>query len=202
MMKIWLARIFLTCIFTAGTFSLTTILRAETIGDRLLLDINGLQYTQRQFESYLLVRGMLLSGGQTAHILSNENWRSSLQSFEQAMMIEQEAFRLGGFQPSELMVETSMEIIKKKGTPDSEEGRQMQRLGLDDKASERIVASILRAEGMRRSRQRAASDNNVTGGGRRQAGLEEEWLVDLKRRAVVRRYNGAESYIMIKPVQP
>lgn len=185
-------------VFLSAYVAVTNI-QAATIGDRLILDINGLQYTQRQLESYLLVRAMLLSGSQPASVLAAENWGSSLLAFEQAMMIEQEAFRLGGFQPSELMIKTSMEIIKKKLGTDSDELRQAQRLGLDDKGMERIVASILRAEGLRRSRQRVMSDASVNKNERRSG--EDEWLVDLKRRAIVRRYNGADNYLQISPVQ-
>ncbi len=191
-------------IFAFALFALnlsTPVSLAQTLGDRLILDINGLHYSQRQLESYLLVRSMLLSGGQSGGEFSADNWSANLQVFEQMMLIEQEAFRLGGFQPSEVMIKTAMEVIQKKLTDGAAESQQARRLGLDTKTTRRIAAAILRAEAMRRSRQRSALEADAVVKRKANTSSEDDWLADLKRWAVIRRYNGADRFIAIEPAR-
>ena len=163
--------------------------------DRLLLDVNGIHYTQRQMESYVLIRGLLSSG--PTIVMGADRWAESLQVFEALVLMEQEAFRLGGYQPSEAMQKQAMLVVERKFSEQRSLSDSALSMGLVGRNIERVVSNILRIEGLRRSRISRGGTVNVPSLAEIDLGAykeDQKLIQELKSRAVVRHYDGVSSF--------
>jgi len=169
---------------------------AAQISDRLVLEINNTPYTQRQVEIYSLVKAALdAKPGTTVAVTDAKNWQDHLEGFRRDMLIEQEASRLGGFNTTEQMQQKAAEIYVQKTAGNAAVKAAAERLALSPAGVARILATVLRVEGLRRSKQRqdAINDSSTTRQ-QRQNSEDTAWLDDLANRASIRYYKGALSY--------
>ncbi len=166
----------------------------NAIGDRLIVSINGVPYTQRQAEVYLNVKEALKAAPlKTSSVITQANWPEALTVFIEDMVVLQEAARLGSFAaPDEL---TSKYLISLKtrlasGGPFTDRAKI---LGLEDSGLGPILDHVLRVAAFRRSKERsdAAGQNR---------GATVKWLDDLMTRQTIRRFDDAMQYTDIHPV--
>ena len=67
--------------------------------DQLVLEVNKLSYTQRQFEIHMAIRTALLTEpSEQLRLVSKDNWRQLLERYRNDMIVDQEALRLSSMQ--------------------------------------------------------------------------------------------------------
>lgn len=187
---------------------------AGVLGDRLIVSINSLPYTQRQIEAYATVREALRSpqAGEQAVVVA-QNWKEAIELFSEEMIILQEAQRLGGFQAESRLTQRYRQLLAERMQKGAALRATLQRLGYDKNALSRIVDAILRVASFRRSKERQPGVSASERNGIQQDGPPAPmgspslgggpWLDDLKTRAVVRHYDGAWRYERIQlPASP
>ena len=173
---------------------------AEPLGDRLVLSINNIPYTQRQVEVYISVKESLRKSDAPVRLIEAGNWMDALTVFGEDMIIQQEAQRLGSFQALEQSTEKFEQLVRDKTKRDKEFGANLARLGVDDVALTRALEGVLRVAAFRRSKDRQAQVGTRPDAEDIESQKESrKWLDELVERAVVRQYQNAQSYSVIQP---
>ncbi len=188
----------LVCALTV--ISMTETLLAQ-VGDRAVLAINNVTYTQRQIEMYIVVKESLRknTGIETARVVNAANWNEAVVVFTEDMIIYQEAQRLGGLQAPDQLVERFVSLIQEKSKKSDVFRATMTRLGADQVGITRVLDSVIRIASFRRSKDRQASTTETTGEIEDQTGATPEWLTEITDRSIVRRYEGTGQFIEISP---
>jgi hypothetical protein len=124
-----------------------------------------------------------------------KNWSTALTAFADDMIIHQEAHRVGSFQASESAVKVARELFEKRKAKDSDLAVAVKRLGVDERTLLRTLHTILRTESFRRNKERQSLVARADDEG------APRWFEEIKDRAVVRYFSGAETYREIRPTQ-
>ena len=173
---------------------------AKTLGDRLVIEINNAPYTRRQVEVYIAIKESLRKDGGTGlKIVNAKNWDVALKVFAWDMLIEQEASRLGSFQPSKKNIEKYLKIVRKRFATDVNLRNTKARLGVDERSVKRTLSTVLRTEAFRSSKDRQAAISGGEGDKKKQKPAIARWLKDLEERSVIRIYKDAMQYRIIQP---
>lgn len=188
--------------FSAASFTL-----AETapIGDRLVVAVNGVGYTQRQAESYVVVKESLRKTADgSARVVDERNWAQALSVFAEDMIVLQEAERLGSFQNEQQLIDKYTAAIRQKMQSGKALADTMMRLGAptpESPAVRRTIELVLRVAAFRRSKDRQAPEAKDAEAevAPRPSGARPKWLDELASRAVVRQYQDAERWLVIQP---
>jgi hypothetical protein len=173
--------------------------RAESqIGDRLVLAVNGAPWSQRSIEVHILLREALRADqkGKVPKI-DAKSWPLAIDAFIDDAVVQQEAQRLGSFQPSEAAMRRAKDEVLARRQADPDFAASLTRLGVDDASLERSLQNILRIEAFRRSKERQAA---VSARGD-DSGDENSmsWAQALRERAVARIFQGAREWVEIHP---
>lgn len=172
----------------------------EPLGDRLVLSINNIPYTQRQVEAYISVKESLRKSDAPVRLIQAGNWMDALTVFSEDMIILQEAQRLGSFQALEQSTDKFEQVVRDKAKNDATFGANLARLGIDDVALTRAIEGVLRVAAFRRSKDRQAQVGTRPDAEDLESQKESrKWLDELVDRAIVRQYQNAESYSVIQP---
>jgi hypothetical protein len=172
----------------------------DPVGDRLVLSINNIPYTQRQVEVYISVKEGLRKSDGPVRLIVAGNWTDALTVFSEDMIIQQEAQRLGSFQSLEQSTEKFEAVVRDKAKRDREFAQNLTRLGVDDLALVRALETVLRVAAFRRSKDRQAQVGTRPDAEDLEAQKESrKWLDDLIDRGVVRHYQNAETFMVIQP---
>jgi hypothetical protein len=173
---------------------------AVVLGDRAVLSINNTTYTQRQVEMYIVIKESLRKNTalESARIVHAGNWLEALTVFTEDMIIHQESLRLGGLQATDQLIDRFSNLIKEKNVKSPLFRATMDRLGADQVGVTRVLDTVIRVAAFRRSKDRQATstgtpeiddvDNS-----------QPSWLSELKDRAIIRRYEGAQAFLEISP---
>jgi len=198
----WLVQILMSCALLCFFVATTNAEKLHAqIGDRAVLAINNVTYTQRQIEMYIVVKESLRKniGIETARVVNAANWNEAVTVFTEDMIIYQEAQRLGGFQAPDQLIERFVSLIQEKNKRSDVFRTTMTRLGADQVGVTRVLDSVIRIAAFRRSKDRQASANDAVGDIEDQSGATPEWLTEIADRAIVRRYEGTSQFIDIAP---
>ncbi len=185
--------------FTSGNIFAQYDSSQGQLGDRVIMEIDHVPYTQRQLELYMLFKDML-SGREMIRTAGPESWYALLEEFRVDMIVNQEAVRLSSFQASAQMLAKAKEIFSKRRAVDSAAMSALQRLVVAPGNELDNFNITLRIEAFRRSKQRQAAIQD----GRNSTTMVRtlrfsQWLKDLEERAVVRYFDGSMSYQEIHP---
>lgn len=177
---------------------------AADLGDRVVLTINNVPFTQRQVEGYINIKECLRKSSDGSIRLVNAGlWRDALTVFTSDAVLLLEAQRVGGITIPESMTKKYLELLKTKSVSNPELKAMLARLGLNDGGLERAIDTVLRVAAFRRSKERQETQSQLPfsgADGRGSAGLRvAAWQKDLMDRAIVRRYEDADQYVVIHP---
>ena len=179
-----------------------TSVDAASLGDRLIVAINGVPFTQRQIEIYIHVKESLRksSSGET-RMISAANWRDAISVYTEDMVILQESQRLGSFQTPDQATAKYLAVVRKRIDESATLRATLTRLGAEGAVVNRTLDEVLRIAAFRRSKETQGDQvkrDRVKDADPKPA--TSRWLDDLKARAVIRRYQGADVYVDIEPV--
>ena len=168
------------------------------VSDRLVVSVSGSSYTQRHVAGWFLVRELLQEPSAQKEKLPrasfmdevSSSWKDVLQKFSEDMVIRQEAARLGSFQPSPKAIMKAGERVSARRATDAQLASGIAALAVGDEEISRFIATILQVEGFRKSRERPMSAP-----ARDAINPSSTWLSELKSRAVVRVYEGGDTWV-------
>jgi len=180
------------------TFSMRIEANPETshgLGDRLIAEINGKSFSQRQVELFFLVRESLQESPNTERALINKvQWSEALEFFVGEMILAMEADRVGSGvfsqeQFERLKTRSKVQMASHKGM--AERG---QMLGMSKNQLESIILTILKVETLRSFKKQTATSKS-----REDTQVElrqpaDSWISDIYSRSSVRYYTGAKDF--------
>jgi hypothetical protein len=154
--------------------------------DRLVLELNQTPFTQNQIKNYVLTHITLSDEESVNNLNLSESWTRYLAKFLADMIIDQEASRLGSYEPTTKMLEDATQLIIRKDT-----------LGFHRKMSpdqfSKTLKKVLRIENFKRIKQRQLSLGATTD---TEAGWQQSaWYKDLREKAMIRFFKDAYQYI-------
>ena len=188
----------LICFLSGFLIPLGTAVADSPMGDRMLVSINNKSYSQRQMEVFFAVKECLRRDGQPVRLVDAVNWQVAFDVFSEDMIVSDESLRVGSFRST---VQQRSKYVKQVGQclqKDLRVKAHYQRLGTNLSTLQGTVDTIIRLVAFRQSKNRQASisDGQVAGG----APIDSpQWLIELKNRTVVRRYENADQYMLIQP---
>jgi hypothetical protein len=184
------------------TSGYAAVAQGTVIGDRIVLAVNNVPYTQRQLELYLTIKESIRSTlDLNVTVVNERSWSEALNAFTEEMMILQEALRLGSFAAPDQLLDKYNAVLRTKLARNAPLSQTMVRLGVDDLAMSRALDSVLRVASFRQNKNRQESQ---IAGAQKTAPVageakEPKWLQDLRARANTRVLAGAEVYLEIEP---
>ncbi len=172
----------------------------SSVADRLVVSVSGSSYSQRHIVAWFVVRELLQEPqpGQNKNDRSAfidevaSGWLGVIEKFCEDMVIRQEAARLGSFQPTPKATLKAGERIIARRQVDPSLAAGVTLLGLTDDEVAQFTATILQVEGFRKSRER--QNPNDTASKNTGDSSRANWLTELKSRAIVRTYDGGDSW--------
>lgn len=169
------------------------------LGDRLVLSINNVPYSQRQVESYINVKESLRKTNDgNVRVIDGTNWNDALTVFSEDMIILQEAQRLGSFSTQDQLVDKYHAVVRDKIAQGGELKKSLVRLGVDEPALAKALDDVLRVAAFRRSKDRQESQG-TKGAKKVPESGKVQWLDELTLRAIVRPFENARTYHAIGP---
>ena len=170
------------------------------LGDRLVLSINNVPYTQRQVETYINVKESLRKTNDgNVRVIDATNWGDALAVYSEDMIILHEAQRLGSFSTQDQLIDKYHAVVRDKIAHGGELKKSLTRLGIDEVTLAKALDDVLRVAAFRRSKDRQESQGGK-GVRKRDADTGKvQWLADLSNRAIVRPYDDAKTYQAIEP---
>lgn len=163
---------------------------AAPLGDRLILTINGIPYSQLQIESYLDVKESLRDNPGKSQLVDADNWNVALASFIRDMTLYQEANRTSGFRANRELVAKASEKVQKVRDNNERFQKRFAELGFEPLTIRECVAHILAIENLRRSRASMQSAKSGT----KNASPSSEWEDELMKRALIRWFEHGKTY--------
>ena len=180
----------------------TPIAIGGVLGDRLVIAVNSVPYTQRQLELYFTIKlNARADHMRDEVIVSAANWNEALSVYTNDMMILQEAMRLGSFAAPEQLVDQYNAVLRRKITRGSQLQSVLSRLGADDSDVSHTLDSVLRVASFQQNRNRQEQQANTGKKSGADKGPESvpKWLEELRARTNSRVFAGAETYVEIRP---
>lgn len=172
---------------------------AGNIGDRLVVAINGVPYSQRQIEIYIHVKETLRkSTDDSVRLISAGNWGDAITVFTEDMVILQESQRLGSFQAPDQAIDKYLGVVRDKLAKSAVLKQTLDRLGGTEPIVGHALEDVLRIAAFRRSKDHEDAQTKKTPGTDR---TRAKWLDDLQARSVARLFKDSEDYVVIEPTE-
>jgi hypothetical protein len=169
----------------ASMFTPLVFAQAEAVlGDRVVVSINNIPYTQLQVEGYVNVKETLRKDIENSLPVSQDNWQIALAAFILDMVVYQEANKSSGFRPQSEGVQKSLEIVKSSLAKSPTFSNRFQKLGIDDQLIKEHLSRILTLENLRRSRKSFSREKDSN----------NNWEEDLQKNSLVRWYDNGKIY--------
>lgn len=165
------------------------------LGDRLVVAVNNVPYTQRQAELYITIKECLRkTPDDSVTLIGAQNWDDALAAFTEDMAVLQEVQRLGSFSAQDQLLDKYSAQVRRKIDGSAPLREFLARLGADEAAVQRAMDMALRIAAFRHSKDRQEGNANTAP----QSG--QKWLNELLQRTMTRRFSRAREYETIRPL--
>ncbi len=187
--------------FLTYVYSLSTLAQG-IIYDRLILEINGKSYSQRQIEIYLVMRNLVMDPKSSMAQIEAEQWPEGLEIFQNEMLIfnamESEPEKFATLSLNSNSQRLLQERLKELLATNDKWRDFSQRYHIRDKEVMELLAKMLKVQAfLERMKQPPLVDIdrspliNVDTGA--------PWFLHLSRGTPVRLFDRARVYLKIKP---
>jgi hypothetical protein len=163
---------------------------AREIGDRIVVAINSIPYSQLQVERYINVKESLRDNIQSSQAVQESNWTMALDVFIEDMKIHQDATKTSGFRPTKEAIQRLRLRSDKNISQSPSFKSSFERLGLDRAEVETELLKIATVENYRRGKKSLDSDEKSS---------SIKWEDELSKRSIVRYLKDAKTWINIDP---
>ncbi len=167
------------------------LLSSVELGNRVVLQIGNQVYTQRQVEIYNFVEVIFSfdasQQGELSHLsyseVSDKNWGSILNYFLDRMVLNQEAERLGSYEPLENIVSKAIQVYSEKIKENRNIQSYVEHLKIEEHEIKKALIVILRVKSFDQSQKRMKSVDQA-----------DPLLEELKMKYLVRFFENAKSW--------
>tara|TARA_B100001094_G_scaffold309009_1_gene342251 strand:+ start:304 stop:1044 length:741 start_codon:yes stop_codon:yes gene_type:complete len=179
------------CLLVLSSVLCTSASASGALLDRLVLEVNGVTYSQRQLELYLVTKDALRKPiSETLSFVGKSNWSRSLERFINDMVISQEAQRFSGYTPSDVLLNAAKQTLFERREADLIFATFFKRMSVSDSEVRFIISRHLKLTEYLRSRNRKSEAVPF---------IKSAWFLKLKDRAVYRIYKGGDAFKEINP---
>lgn len=167
------------------------LLGDKLLVDRMLLKINDTAFTQRDAETYLLLKAILQED--RTLIPSAQSWTKGLREFKNDMLLYEESQKLRHISPfTESQLNQLMGQIQKQ-SKEGPAGELAKRLALSEGDWKDALQIFLKVEKAKNTEHSPAEKRQTSGGNQK--------FSELEKKNYVRFFEDAESYKVIHPSQ-
>ncbi len=194
--RIMIAFLFLTFFLHNGK----SVLASPNLLDRLVVEVSGKSYSQKDLETYILLRTIAMGEGARRGLPSAETWLEHMETFKNEMIIvtqlENDQTKLDSFLPDSKKISEAQKALSDAQSKEREVDTFIRQRGLTDADLSKVLTSILRVEGYARSRMQLTQTrtNDNQGPGFIKLDRESEWFKALQKTVAYRYYLGAKEY--------
>lgn len=184
------------------SFLCATALTAEPrMLDRLIVEINGKSFSQRQIEIYHALRTIVAGGGPRKALLDESSWKEAVESFKNEMLvyanIEGDQQRMDSFQADKTALQQAEREIQRLQLDDKPLLDRFKRLGLTEAEIQRNLLIIFRIQAYVRSRVQVLNPELETKG-LLDVDSKADWFTSLLRSTTFRFYDSAKDYVLLQ----
>ena len=159
--------------------------------DRLLLEVNKISYSQRQFEVFTALQSAAQKNAKQRLLIANKkNWLDLLTTYTHFVILEQEAMRLNNQPPAKSVVAEYLTKIHNRKETDLIFKSFLKKYNLKTNDIKQTVTSIARVEAYIRGRKSTAKNAL----GKNLFYEDTPWFKNLLKRTPYRFYEGAKIY--------
>lgn len=186
-----------------STFLLYLLYTASTIAeprllDRLILEISGKSFSQRQIEVYHSLRTLAAGEAPSKALLNPENWKGAIERFKNEMLvyanIESDAQRMESFQPDQAAMKAAALRVQAVQLEDRSIQDLFKRLGLREGEIVQELLIIYRVEAFVRSRALVTASNREDNPSLSPIDPKSDWFLAMQRLTPYRFYDGATEF--------
>ncbi|HYX36034.1 MAG TPA: hypothetical protein VE954_23275 [Oligoflexus sp.] len=192
----------LLCFLVICVYSMSTLAKARTF-DRLVLEINGKSYSQRQIEVYQALRTIASGGPSDKGLPGAEGWILSLDSFRDEMMIyiniENDAEKMDSLQVDSKAIRQVQEKLEALVATDDNWRDFRRRYSISDREVTEYLIRMFKVQAYLESRGRPVTTGQGAPSGYRKIDASEPWFVTLFHATPHRLYDRARAYQVIEP---
>lgn len=184
-------------------FVSATLMAEQSLLDRLIVEINGKSYSQKQLETYELLRTIAMGDEPRSGLPSSERWAQQVEQFKNEMIVytqlENDQQKLESFAAdSKKMQDAETALGSAQGkNPELDHfirGRQLSEADIS-----RVFLMVFRVEAYTKSRQQLTAaktqdDNSFT-----QLDPKADWFQALSKATAYRFYTRAKDYAALVP---
>ena len=192
----------LLCFLVICVYSMSTLAKPRTL-DRLILEINGKSYSQRQMEVYQALRTIASGEPSDKGLPGPDNWLSSIDSFRDEMMIyiniENDAEKMEKLQVDNKAIGQVQEKLEALVATDDKWRDFHRRYSISDREVTEHLIRMFKVQAYLESRGRPATPGQGVLSGYRKIDVADAWFVTLFHATPHRLYDRARSYQLIEP---
>lgn len=180
---------------------------APVLVDRLVVEMSGKSYSQKQMEVYTLLRTIAMGEPARSGLPSSDLWAVQLEDFKNAMIIvtqlENEPTKMESFLPDSQRLIEAEKALSEVQSKDKEVDAFIRQRGLSDADLNKSLTMILRVEGYTRSRQQLAQMRPIDEKGPNFVKLDPSlpWFQALLKGVAYRYYSFAKEYKTLSPLR-
>ena len=192
----------LLCFLVICVYSMSTLAKPRTL-DRLILEINGKSYSQRQMEVYQALRTIASGEASDKGLPGPANWLLSIDNFRDEMMIyiniENDAEKMDKLQVDSKAIRQVQEKLEALVATDDKWRDFHRRYSISDREVTEHLIRMFKVQAYLESRGRPATPGQGVLSGYRKIDVAEPWFMTLFHATPHRLYDRARSYQVIEP---
>jgi hypothetical protein len=192
----------LLCFLVICVYSMSTLAKPRTL-DRLVLEINGKSYSQRQIEIYQALRTIASGEPSDKGLPGPAYWSASLESFRNEMMIyiniENDAEKMEKLQGDNKAIRQVQEKLEALVATDDKWRDFHRRYSISDREVTEHLIRMFKVQAYLESRGRPAPSGQGALSGYRKIDVAEPWFMTIFHATPHRLYDRARTYQVIEP---
>lgn len=190
------------CFLVICVYSMSTLANARTY-DRLVLEINGKSYSQRQIEVYHALRTIALREPSGKGLPDSDGWLRSVDTFRDEMMvyinIENDAEKMDSLQADNKAIQAIQEKLEALVAADDKWRDFRRRYSISDREVTENLVRMFKIQAFLESRVRPAGTGQGGISEYRKIDTAAPWFVTIFHATPHRLYDRAREYQIIQP---
>lgn len=181
----------------------STLMAEPDLLDRLIVEINGKSYSQRQIEVYQGLRTIAMGEAPSKALPQANTWVQVVETFKNEMvvysLIESDAQRMGSFQADQKKLEETTANFRLWQQRDQSFDDFVRQRQLTEAEIGKIFNTVFRVQAYVRSRVQLSEQGNVDEARFLSIDPLSDWFQSLQKLASYRFYGKAREYVALRP---
>ncbi|MBC7659773.1 MAG: hypothetical protein H7249_08695 [Chitinophagaceae bacterium] len=190
------------CLFMTFLFS-AALMAEQSMLDRLIVEISGKSYSQKQLEVYVLLRTIAMGEGVKRGLPSAETWAEHVENFKNDMIVytqlENDQQKLDSFVPDFKNVATAEKALVSAQAKDPALDAFIRQRQLTEAEISRILTILFRVEAYTKNRLQLSALKTNEESSFISIDPKTDWFVALSKATSYRYYAHAKDYKTLTP---